>query len=343
MRHLLNTLFITTQGSYIAREGATLLIRVEHETRNRFPIVQLQGIICFGQVSISPPAMGLCAEHGVTVSFLSERGKYIARVVGPVSGNVILRRTQYRYADDLEASLLIARNMIAGKLVNCRNMLMRAAREREDVSSKAVLSSAAKAFTRHLHKMTEVDSLEILRGKEGEASLDYFSVFDHFIVSDKDTFFFKKRSRRPPRDNVNALLSFLYTLLAHDVVSALESVGLDPAVGFLHRDRPGRPSFALDLMEELRPALADRLVIALINRQQVQAKGFFQTESGGVVMDKETRKTVLVAWQERKQEEIRHPFINERIKIGLIPYVQALLFARFLRGDIEAYPPFFWK
>jgi CRISPR-associated protein Cas1 len=343
MRHLLNSLFITTQGSYVAREGETLLIRVEHETRNRFPVVQLQSIVCFGQVSMSPPAMELCAEHGVTVSFLSEQGKFIARVVGPVSGNVLLRREQYRYADVPEMATIIARNMLTGKLVNCRNMLMRAAREREDVESRAILASAAKAFTRHVHGLADVNDLDTLRGKEGSASADYFAVFDHFIAINKDDFLFRVRSRRPPLDNINALLSFIYTLLVHDTVSALECVGLDPAVGFLHRDRPGRPGLALDMMEELRPALADRLVVALVNRQQVQGKGFTKTESGGVLMDNDTRKTVLVAWQERKQEEIMHPFIGEKIKIGLIPHVQAQLFARFLRDDLEAYPPFFWK
>lgn len=343
MKHLLNTLFITTHGSYVAREGETLLIRVEQETKNRFPIVQLQGIVCFGQVSMSPPAMELCAEHGVTVSFLTEQGRFIARVCGPVSGNVLLRREQYRYADIPEMSTVIARNMLTGKLVNSRNMLMRAAREREDIESKAILASAAKAFSRHLRGITEVNNLDTLRGREGDASADYFAVFDHFITANKDDFYFRVRSRRPPLDNVNALLSFVYTLLVHDTVSALESVGLDPAVGFLHRDRPGRPGLALDMMEELRPALADRLVIALINRQQVQGRGFTKTESGGVMMDSDTRKTVLVAWQERKQEEITHSFLNERLKIGLIPYVQAQLFARFLRGDLEAYPPFFWK
>jgi CRISPR-associated protein Cas1 len=343
MKHLLNTLYITTQGSYIAREGETLLIRVEHETRNRFPVVQLQSVVCFGQVTMSPSGMELCAEHGISVVFLTVQGRFMARVNGPVSGNVLLRRQQYRFADNLETSTHIARNMLTGKLVNCRNMLMRAAREREDITSKAILASAAKAFSRHIRGLADVTDLDTLRGKEGDAGADYFAVFDHFITINKNDFVFTVRSRRPPLDNLNALLSFVYTLLVHDVVSALESVGLDPAVGFMHRDRPGRPGLALDMMEELRPALADRLVIALVNRQQVQGKGFTKTESGGVMMDNDTRKAVLVAWQERKQEEIMHPFINEKVKIGLLPYVQAKLFARFLREDLEAYPPFFWK
>jgi CRISPR-associated protein Cas1 len=343
MRHLLNTLYVTTQGSYIAREGETLIIRVEHEIKARFPVLQLEGLVCFGQVSVSPPAFELCSENGIGVVFLSDQGRFIARVNGPVSGNVLLRKAQYRKSDNLEESAGIARMVLIGKIANCRGVLMRAAREREDDEGKVILVSAAKSLSRILRSIAGVPDLDGLRGKEGEASAIYFAVFDHLILCNKDDFFFRGRSRRPPLDNVNALLSFIYTLLAHDMTSALESVGLDPAVGYLHRDRPGRPSLALDLMEELRPALADRLVLSLINRQQVQPKGFERTENGGVLMTPETRKTVLVSWQERKQEEITHPFTNEKIKIGLLPYVQARLLARHLRGDLEAYPPFFWK
>jgi CRISPR-associated protein Cas1 len=343
MRHLLNTLYVTTQGSYIAREGETLIIRVEHEIKARFPVLQLEGLVCFGQVSVSPPAFELCSENGIGVAFLSDQGRFIARVNGPVSGNVLLRKAQYRKSDNLEDSAGIARMVLIGKIANCRGVLMRAAREREDDEGKVILVSAAKSLSRILRSIAGVPDLDGLRGKEGEASAIYFAVFDHLILCNKDDFFFHGRSRRPPLDNVNALLSFIYTLLAHDMTSALESVGLDPAVGYLHRDRPGRPSLALDLMEELRPALADRLALSLINRQQVQPKGFERTENGGVLMTPETRKTVLVSWQERKQEEISHPFTNEKIKIGLLPYVQARLLARYLRGDIEAYPPFFWK
>jgi len=343
MRHLLNTLYVTTQGSYIAREGETLIIRVEHEIKARFPVLQLEGLVCFGQVSVSPPAFELCSENGIGVAFLSDQGRFIARVNGPVSGNVLLRKAQYRKSDTLEGSAGIARMVLIGKIANCRSVLMRAAREREDDEGKVILVSAAKSLSRILRSITDVPDLDGLRGKEGEASAIYFEVFDHLILCNKDVFFFRGRSRRPPLDNVNALLSFIYTLLAHDMTSALESVGLDPAVGYLHRDRPGRPSLALDLMEELRPALADRLVLSLINRQQVQPKGFERTENGGMLMTPETRKTVLVSWQERKQEEISHPFTNEKIKIGLLPYVPARLLARHLRGDLEAYPPFFWK
>jgi CRISPR-associated protein Cas1 len=316
---------------------------VEHEIKARFPVLQLEGLVCFGQVSVSPPAFVLCSENGIGVVFLSDQGRFIARVNGPVSGNVLLRKAQYRKSDNLEESAGIARMVLIGKIANCRGVLMRAAREREDDEGKVILVSAAKSLSRILRSIAGVPDLDGLRGKEGEASAIYFAVFDHLILCNKDDFFFRGRSRRPPLDNVNALLSFIYTLLAHDMTSALESVGLDPAVGYLHRDRPGRPSLALDLMEELRPALADRLALSLINRQQVQPKGFERTENGGVLMTPETRKTVLVSWQERKQEEITHPFTNEKIKIGLLPYVQARLLARHLRGDLEAYPPFFWK
>jgi len=343
MKHLLNTLYITTQGSYVARDGETLVIRVDHEIKARFPVLQLAGMVCFGQVSVSPPALGLCAEKGIGVAYLSDQGRFIARVNGPVSGNVLLRREQYRRADNPEASCAIAKMALIGKIVNCRNVLMRAARERDDTAGRAILTSAAKSLSRTVRSLPEIKDLDTLRGKEGEASANYFAVFDHLIRCNKDDFFFRERSRRPPLDNVNSLLSFVYTLLVHDMVSALESVGLDPAVGFLHRDRPGRPSLALDLMEELRPALADRLVLSLINRQQAQGKGFERTETGGVLMTSETRKTILVSWQERKQEEITHPFIGDKMKVGLIPFVQAQLLARHLRGDLEAYPPFFWK
>jgi CRISPR-associated protein Cas1 len=232
---------------------------------------------------------------------------------------------------------------LIGKIVNSRNVLMRAARESDDAENRAILTSAAKSLSRTARSLPEVKDLDTLRGKEGEASANYFAVFDRLILCNKDDFYFRERSRRPPLDTVNALLSFVYTLLVHDMVSALEAVGLDPAAGFLHRDRPGRPSLALDLMEELRPALADRLVLSLINRQQVQGKGFNRTEAGGVTMTDETRKTVIVGWQERKQEELSHPFTGDKIKVGLIPFIQAQLLARHLRGDIEAYPPFFWK
>lgn len=343
MRRLLNTLFVTTQGAYLAREGEAVLVRVEGETKLRIPIHTLDGIVCFGQVSCSPPLMGLCGERGVTVSFLTEQGKFFARVSGPVSGNVVIRREQYRRADSEEASAEIARAIVAAKIANSRIVLLRGARDHSDPATDAALTQAAEHLARLLRELRAPLGLTTIRGIEGEAARAYFDVFDHLITAQKEDFFFHGRSRRPPLDNMNALLSFLYALLLHDVCSALEGVGLDPAVGYLHRDRPGRPGLALDLMEELRPVLADRPALSLVNRQQVQAKGFEKSESGAVRMDDATRKTVLMVYQKRKQDEITHPFIKEKISVGLIPHVQALLLARFLRGDLDGYPPFFWK
>ncbi len=342
MKKLLNTLYVTTQGSYLAKEGETVLVNVERETKLRVPIHNLGSIVCFGNVSASPFLMGLCGERNVTLSFLTENGRFLARVKGPVSGNVLLRREQYRRADDLHASALIARSVIIAKIANCRVVMQRALRDRSELQ-QTDLPGAVNDLQQALINLQELDDLDTIRGIEGIAANTYFRVFDHLINANKDVFFFKQRSRRPPLDNVNALLSFLYTLLVHDVESALEAVGLDPGVGFLHRDRPGRPGLALDLMEELRPYLADRLALSLINRQQVKPGGFARQESGAVMMDDDTRKTVLVAWQERKKDEISHPFIQEKIEIGLLPHVQAMLLARHLRGDIEGYPPFLWK
>ena len=343
MKHLLNTLYVTTQGAYLAREGETVLVRVDGETKLQVPIHTLGSIVCFGQVSVSPPLMGLCAERSVAVSFLTERGRFLARIQGPVSGNVLLRREQYRRADDLEMSAQIARAIVVAKIANCRTVLQRAVRDRPEDESSGKLSQAAEQLAQHLKDLEGPVLLDTVRGKEGDAARRYFSVFDYLITAQKEDFFFRERSRRPPLDNINALLSFIYTLLVHDVAAALEGVGLDPAVGYLHRDRPGRPGLALDLMEELRPYLADRLALSLVNRQQVRGKGFQKTESGGVMMNDETRKEVLVTYQKRKQEEIQHPFLGEKIALGLLPHVQALLLARYLRGDLDGYPPFFWR
>ena len=339
MRKLLNTLYVTVEGAYLAKDGETVAVRVEHETRMQIPVHTLEGIVCFGQVSMSPALMGFCAEKNVGVSFLTEHGRFLARVQGPVNGNVLLRREQYRRADDLDASGLIAQAVLMAKIANARMVLLRAAREHPAES----LDAAALQLAQSLRTAERESSLDALRGIEGDAARCYFAVFNSMIVAQQQDFVFHERSRRPPLDNVNALLSFIYVLLAHDVASALETVGLDPSVGFLHRDRPGRDSLALDLMEELRPVLADRLVLSLINRRQVSADGFTRSETGGVLMNDATRKEVLVAWQKRKQEEMQHPFLGERIPIGLVPYVQALLMARRLRGDLDAYPAFFWR
>lgn len=343
MKPLLNTLYVTTQGSRLGQDGETVAIRVEDETKARVPIHTLSGIVCFGQVSCTPFLMGMCAERGVGLSFLTENGRFLAKVQGPVSGNVLLRRQQYRLTDDDSRTAEIAKAVVLGKVANCRTVLLRAAREREESKDRSELDAAALRLRRILEEIATADSVEAVRGHEGDAARTYFGVFDHLILAEKEEFFFRGRSRRPPLDNMNALLSFLYTLLTHDTVSALETVGLDPAVGYLHRERPGRPSLALDLVEELRPVLADRLALTLVNRQQVSADGFRTLENGAVIMDEETRKQVLVAWQKRKQDEIVHPYLEERVPLGLVPHLQATLLARHLRGDLDGYPCFLWK
>lgn len=343
MKHLLNTLFVTTQGAYLCRQGETVLVRVEADTKLQVPIHTLGGIVCFGQVILSPPLMAFCAEHGVLISFLSEYGKFWARVQGKTSGNVLLRREQYRKADDQNVSSKIASSIITAKIANSRTVLKRALRDYPESQDLRKINEATDKLTYLIKTINQDMALGVLRGIEGDAARTYFSVFDNLIVSQKNHFFFKERTRRPPLDNMNALLSFCYTLLVHDVTSALEGVGLDSAVGFLHRDRPGRAGLALDLIEEFRPIFADRLALSLVNRQQVKNKGFKQSETGAVTMNDETRKELLVAYQKRKQDEIRHPFLDETVKVGLLPHVQALLFARYLRGDIDGYPPFIWK
>ncbi|MBI4632962.1 MAG: type I-C CRISPR-associated endonuclease Cas1 [Deltaproteobacteria bacterium] len=343
MKKHLNTLFVTTQGAYLAKEGETIVVKVERDVRLRLPVHTIGGIVCFGNVSCSPFLMGFCAENGVGISFLSEHGRFLARVQGPVSGNVLLRREQYRRADDQKTSADIARSVLTGKIANSRTVLQRALRDHADKMAADQVGLAVKRLNNYLETLNEDQPLDALRGCEGDAAHIYFGVFDHLIVAQKDAFSFQERNRRPPLDSVNALLSFIYTLLVHDIRSALETVGLDPAVGFLHRDRPGRPSLALDLMEEFRPFLADRLALSLINLRQVQEKGFDKTESGAVLMTDDTRKTLLIAYQERKQEEIQHPFLDEKVTIGLLFHTQALLMARYLRGDLDGYPPFIWK
>jgi CRISPR-associated protein Cas1 len=343
MKQLLNTLYVTTQGAYLAKDGETVQVRVEHEDRLRVPIHTLGSVVCFGQVACSPALMGLCAERGVALAFFSENGRFLARVQGPVSGNVLLRREQYRRADNPEHSAAIARSVVIAKVANCRTVLQRALRDKPDCAGNAGIESAAVRLAHLADTLQPVRPLDTVRGHEGDAARVYFDVFDHLVTESKDAFFFHGRSRRPPLDNLNALLSFLYTLVTHDVASALEGVGLDPAVGYLHRDRPGRPSLALDLVEELRPVLADRLALSLINRRQIGAQGFSKTETGAVLMDDGTRKDVLVAYQKRKQEEILHPFLKERVAFGIVPHVQALLLARCIRGDLDGYPSFLWR
>lgn len=343
MKKLLNTLFVTTQGAYLSKEGETVVVKIDGAVSLTLPVHTLGGIVCFGQVSCSPFLMGFCAENGVAVSFLTENGAFLAKVQGPVSGNVLLRREQYRRADDLKSSAMIAQTVVTGKIANCRTVLQRALRDHSDKIDAEAVSQASQRLALSMKRLGAELALDVLRGIEGESAYTYFGVFDHLITSQKDDFRFQERNRRPPLDKVNCLLSFLYTIVMHDVRSALETVGLDPAVGFLHRDRPGRYGLALDLMEEFRPFFADRLALSLINLCQVQGKGFQKKESGAVWMDDDTRKTVLVAYQKRKQEEIEHPFLKEKVSVGILFYVQALLMARYLRGDMDNYPPFIWK
>lgn len=343
MKKLLNTLFVTTQGAYLCHEGESVLVKAENETRLRVPIHMLGGIVCFGQVSCSQPLMGLCGERGVLISYLTEYGKFLARVHGPVSGNVLLRREQYRRADESQSTAVIARTIVMAKIANCRTVLQRALRDHAVKDGREEIEVAVRRLGHLLKELEEPLTMEVLRGKEGDAANTYFGVFNHLITSQKDNFFFHARSRRPPLDNMNALLSFIYTLLVHDVSAAMEAVGLDPQVGFLHAERSGRPSLALDLIEEFRPFLADRLALSLVNLRQVQGKDFERTESGAVNMSDSARKELLTAYQKRKQEEIQHPFLGETISIGLLFHAQALLMARHLRGDLDGYPPFIWK
>ena len=343
MKPLLNTLFVTTQGAYLSKDGESVVVSVEREERLRVPVHNLGGVVCFGNVMCSPFLLGHCAENGVAVSFLTENGRFLVRVQGGVSGNVLLRREQYRRADDPAASSRLARAIVIGKAANARTVLQRAARDHADKGAIDPIEGGVGRLGRILDDLRRERPLEEVRGIEGDAARTYFEVFDGLVTAQKEAFFFRERSRRPPMDNLNALLSFVYTLLVHDCIGALEAVGLDPQVGFLHRERPGRPSLALDLMEEFRPFLADRLVLSLVNLRQVQGSGFRKSESGAVEMADDTRKAVVIAWQKRKQEEIRHPFVDESMAVGLLPYMQALLMARHLRGDLDGYPPFLWK
>jgi len=343
VRKLLNTLYVSSQGSYIHKEGETIVVEREQQKLLQLPVHTIGGIVCFGNVLCSPFLLGFCAEHDIAVSFLSEYGNFLAAVRGPTSGNVLLRRQQYRMADDAEQTKAIAANIVAGKLANTRLVMNRALRDHSEKIDAVSIKAASAAIDRLIDELPHAVDGDAVRGIEGMAAAEYFSVFGNFIVDQKEDFPFNDRNRRPPLDPVNALLSFIYTLLSHDVRSAIETVGLDPAVGFLHRDRPGRSGLALDLMEEFRPVIADRLVLSLINRRQVSAKGFKRAENGAVVMDDPTRKTVLVEYQTRKQDEIYHPYIEEKIPVGLLFFVQANLMARFIRGDIDGYPPFFWR
>ena len=347
MKTHLNTLFVTTQGAYLARRGLTLIVRSEGKTLAQFPLHTLDGVVCFGRVACSPMCLAACAENGVTVSFLSLHGRFFASVQGPISGNVLLRRKQYRAADDPAVALEVSRHIVAAKVANARTVLLRAARDAPaaDSARKDLLLSQARSLAALLVEVPGTTDLDKVRGLEGEAASRYFQAFNALQTTSPtpEGFAFTRRTRQPPLDRLNALLSFLYTLLLHDIRSACEAAGLDPCVGYLHADRPGKPSLALDLMEEFRPVLADRLAFSLINRRQIAPEGFQVLEGGGVVMDDATRKTVLVAWQQRKRDTLTHPFLGEPTTVGLLPHLQARLLSRWLRGDLDAYPPFLWK
>lgn len=343
MKQHLNTLFVTTEGTYLAKDGQAVAVRLEKKTKLRVPLHNLDGIVCFGRIGVSPSLMAACGEAGVTISMADAHGRFRAAIMGYSPGSVLLRRTQYRVADDAEKSCEIARVMVAAKLANCRSVLLRAARDTADATRQESLSAVAKRLSTNVEATRTCASLDSLRGIEGEGAATYFDAFATMINIKDEAFEFKNRSRRPPLDPVNALLSFLYAMLAHDARSACEASGIDAAVGFLHRDRPGRPGMALDLMEEFRPFLADRLALSLINRRQVSATGFTTSASGAVQMDDATRKTVLKAYQQRKQDTMLHPYLREKTSVGIMIHLQARLLARHLRGDLDAYPAFIWR
>ena len=344
MRRQLNTLYITTDGAWLRKDGTNIVLEVERQERARLPVHMLESLVCIGRVAISPQLLGFCSEQGISICYLTPQGRFLARVEGPVSGNVLLRRAQYRASDDPPRCAAIVRNLLAGKIHNQRAVLARGWRDHgEKLTNVAAFQHALKRLKRIPRRILLESDVDLLRGLEGEAAQAYFGVFDQLIRVESPLLRFGGRNRRPPRDAFNALLSFLYTLLTHDCRSALETVGLDPAVGFLHRDRPGRPSLALDLAEEFRPLLGERLALSLINRRQLNERDFVVFDSGAVQLEDDARKTVLVAYQERKREQLQHAYLGEKVDIGLLPFIQAQLLARHLRGDLDGYPPFLWK
>lgn len=338
MKKLLNTLYITRQESYLHKERETIVIKQGKDKLGQFPAISLGNILCFGQVSVSPFLMGYCGEQSIGLAFYTEYGKFLARVQGKQTGNVLLRRTQYRWADDEEKSVSIARLMVAAKISNGRAVLMREIRNHGE---NTILSDAAAKLAVSLRRAQRAQSVSEAMGIEGDAASAYFGIFNELLRG--SGFTFGGRVRRPPTDPVNALLSYVYTLITHECSSALQGVGLDPYVGFLHQDRPGRQSLALDMLEEFRASWADRFVLTLINRRQIQLNDFISEASGAVRLTDAARKTLLTAWQERKQVDIMHPYLNEKVPVGLLPHCQAMLLARHIRGDTEYYPPYLVK
>ena len=343
MKKLLNTLYVTRENGYLGLDGENIVIYDDNKEIGRLPLHNLESIVSFGYRGTSPALMGACVEKNIPLCYLSPQGKFLAQVTGSVRGNVILREKQFESSRDGKVSLDIAKSCIIGKIYNARWVLERTIRDHGMQIDTERVKQASEFLKGSLQAIRQCETKDQLRGYEGEAAKLYFRVFDEMILQQKKDFFFEKRSKRPPMDRVNALLSFTYTLLTHMVRSALETVGLDPYVGYLHTERPGRVSLALDLMEELRPVLADRFVLSLINRKMLNGKDFKIKENGAVLMTEDARKMILTEWQNRKKEQITHPYLKEKVEWGLVPYVQAMLLARYLRGDLDGYPPFLWK
>ena len=343
MKKLLNTLYVTSENSYLSLDGENVVVSEDQKEIGRLPLHNLEGIVSFGYRGTSPALMGACAERNIALCYLTPQGKFLARVSGRIKGNVILREQQFASKNNEKISLDIAKNCIIGKVHNARWVLERAIRDHALQIDAEKVKTASGFLKNSLEQIQKCESKEQLRGFEGEAASVYFSVFDQLILQQKKDFSFHGRNKRPPLDNVNALLSFVYTLLTNSITSALECVGLDPYVGYLHTERPGRASLSLDLIEELRAILADRFVLNLINKRMISGKNFSQKENGAVFMDDETRRTVITEWQNKKKEVITHPYLGEKVEWGMVPYVQAMLLARYLRGDLDGYPVFLWK
>lgn len=343
MKKLLNTLYITSEDSYLALDGENVVILEKDRELGRLPLHNLEGIVSFGYRGTSPALMGACASKNISLCYLTPNGKFLARVTGGIKGNVVLRKKQYEISENAQTSLEIAQNCIIGKVYNARWVLERATRDHSMQIDQEKVKKASGMLKDSLAVIRDSNTKEQLRGYEGEAASVYFGVFDELILQQKKDFSFCGRNKRPPLDNVNAMLSFIYTLLTNSIASALEAVGLDPYVGVLHTDRPGRVSLALDLIEELRPVLADRFVLSMVNKKIVNGKDFEKKENGSVLMKDEARKKILSEWQNKKKEVITHPYLKEKVEWGMVPYVQAVLLARYLRGDLDAYPPFLWK
>ncbi|MCF0182569.1 MAG: type I-C CRISPR-associated endonuclease Cas1 [Muribaculaceae bacterium] len=340
MRKLLNVLYITRPNGYLKKDGLNLVVEVEGEEIFRIPIHNIEGVVTFSYIGASPGAMKLCVDNNVSLSFHSPNGKFIARAQGPTHGNVLLRKRQYRLADDKDFAVALSRIMIAAKIQNYRNIIRRAIR---DNGANSDLENAGKRLEWHKNEVLKAQNIPTIMGIEGIAAAEYFGVLPHMIIQQRRDFPFSGRIKHPPVGKVNVMLSFVYTLLAHEMTAALDSVGLDPYVGFMHTLRPGRPSLALDMMEELRAYLGDRLVLSLINRRQITPRDFIQQAEDSITLTDNGRKTIISAWQERKKDEITHPYLNEKIPVGLLPHSQAMLMARYLRGDLDNYPVFILK